>query len=79
MTIERMKLVCLRMQEWVQLQGEEHCSTGSGAWTKVLGCPQAQTVQPWLYRRTVQSKPLMQTQSSCGIEPPNSWAASLKP
>lgn len=76
---ERMKLVCLGMQEWVQLRREEHCSTGSGAWTKVLGCPQAQTVQPWMYRRAVLSKPLKQTQSSCGIEPPNSWAALLEP
>lgn len=31
------------------------------------------------YRRAVQNKPLMQTQSSCGIEPPNSWSASLEP
>lgn len=31
------------------------------------------------YRRAVQNKPLMQTQSSCGIEPPNSWGASLEP
>lgn len=27
----------------------------------------------------LQSKPLMQTQSSCGAEPLNSWAASLEP
>lgn len=31
------------------------------------------------YRRAVQNKPLMQTQSSCATEPPNSWSASLEP
>lgn len=65
------------MQEWLQLQKnivqtEVEPGPESSDALKLQLCSRG-------YQRAVQNKPLMQTQSSCGIEPPNSWSTSLEP